>query len=608
MEYLTKTRRPEGDDLKPAQRLNFIDRAITLFNPNYGLKAMQARQMLHYFGYNDTPTRRGVGGLIGTTTGESWIRNRDRLKMMQDARDAACYDWIGGVVAKIVLYVCGTIHASAQTGDPEVNAMYDEYFHNWCGDERSDDGFTICDITGRHRFSKMVQIALLAFLVDGDHGLIEIDPRFSPTGRYCLQHNEADRLGSPLDPTTNEDYIGGVKIDVVTGRVLFYRTYTRTRSGQYINPTDIAPNDYIHVVDQIRSDEYRGRSKLMPLLNDLRDIREWVEAEKIAGKTQSQWAALVGTKDPFNNTGPAAWEGQTKEGTPTQEAIWGKILKASEGESFAMLSPSSRPTGAFMAFVQMLIRKMSVSLGLPYGFLWDLAALGGVTARIEVEGALRQIQYWQKNILESLILNRVRQKVIAEGITLGALPPHPNWKLCQWHFGKWITTDAGYEMQNDVLGMQTGIISIAEVTAKYDKTPTEVFNANATAANEALTVGENQQLPVEVIAKGLFPDITEQTAALRNPTPPPKPGSIDAIGDKGVGKLIDLIQGVKDLTIDRESCINTLMNSFGLTRAKAESITPKEPTKAELDAEAERNRPAVAPGKPKVSKPAPKKK
>src|SRR6267142_350992 len=120
-----------------------------------------------------------------------------------------------------------------------------------------------------------------------------------------------------------------------------------------------------------------------------------------------------------------------------------------------------------MDFTQMIIRKMAVSLDLPYGFLWDLATLGGVTARIEVQQALRRIEYWQNQVLVGKVLDRVRQKVIAQGIMLKQLPPHPAWRKCSWHFGLSIQTDVGYEMEADIAAVSAGILPISEITGKY---------------------------------------------------------------------------------------------------------------------------------------------
>jgi len=571
------------------RRMNAWDKTLAFFNPRAAGRNMLAREALIQLGYNDVSGRRSSsGGMYGNAAGESWNANRDRLKSMWDARDACKFDFIGGMMARITLYVCGIITHSSNTGDEGTDEAYDEYWKNWSGEEVADDGLTQCDITGRHTLAKMVQLAFLEYLIDGDHGIIEVDPALSPTGVFCLQNIEADRIGSPLEAQVEENYIGGVGLDPETGRVQFYRVFKRTRMNMWEDPQPKPVDAFIHVWDADRTDEYRGRTKLLRLLNDARDIREWIEAEKIAGKTQSQFAAIFGVKDPFSTQGPAAWKNNPSSGTPIQDANFGKILKAAEGEVFSMLAPPSRPSGGFMAFVQLLIRKMATSLDLPYGFLWDLATLGGVTARIEVQQALRKIQYWQKNIIVEKILTRVRNKVISQGIARQELPPHPNWKRHGWHFGPWISTDVGYEAEVDSQSISFGTGDIAEVIAKHGKTPRQVFSSNAATANVAISVGTENEMPVEVFAPGMFPTITQQRAAMvdstQPPPLPPPPGSIEALDVKGVQELLKLIQSVKDGKMDHDSCVATLKLTFHLSQKQAEDITPPNPTKKEIEA------------------------
>lgn len=573
-----------SEEIQMARLYDGRGNIVTQWNPRF----TELQQELRFsMSYNPVPERRGRATPLVTKAGsENWAGNRDRLRSMADARDAAQYDWIGGVLARVVLYVCGRLHVKSNTGDGQIDQLQDDYFHNWCGDERADDGTTRCDITGRHRFLKMVQMAFLAFLVDGDYGFVEVDPLFSPTGEFCLQGIEADRLGSPIEALIDENYIGGITLDPITGRIVSYRVYRRTRSNMYVDKQEIPVDAFLHVFDPDRSDEYRGRTKLLRCLNDLRDIREWIEAEKVAGKSQAQWAALVATKDPFNGNGPSAWQGKTDAGTPTQEAQWGKIMQMGEGENFSMLSPSARPSGAFMAFIQLLIRKMSLSIGLSYGLLWDLATLGGATARIELQADLRKIQYWQENLLGGLIIKRVRNKVIAQGIAQGAIPPTPRWKECTLNWGPHITADLGYEMEADITAISHGIVSVEGVIAKHTgQSAREVFESNATTFNTAIEVGSENGAPVETFAAGMYPNGTDQKAAYLTPAPipPPPPGSIDAIGDKGVGKLTELLIAVGEGKIDREHAINSIVQIFGIPRSKAEKMVPDEPAEEDLN-------------------------
>ena len=554
---------------------------ISEFHPRFNDVQRELR-----FGYNDDSSRRGKPKPLSQSGAETWMRNRDRMKAMADARDAAEYDWIGGMLARVVLYVCGRLHIKSNSGDGRVDAAYDDYMHGWSGDERNDDGTTRCDLTGRHRFLKLIQMSFLAHLTDGDHGFIEIDPQFSPTGEFCLQSIRADRIGSPLDARQDENYIGGISIDPDTGRVASYRIFRRTRTGQYIDPQDIEPSAFIHVFDPDLDDEYRGRTKLLRCLNDLRDIRETLTSEMISAKTQSQFSVLVGQKDPFNGNGPGAWDGKTAAGTPSQDAQWGKILRMAEGENFNMLAPAARPSGAFMSLVQMLIRKMAISLGLSYGLMWDLASLGGANTRVELQADLRKIQYWQDNVLEGLIVKRVRNKVIAQGIARQELPPSPRWKACTLNWGPHITADIGYEMESDIASITHGIGEIEAVTAKHTgKSFREICESNADAANIALEVGASRQLPAEAFAAGQFPQLTNQKAAFLTPTPqpPPPPLSIQAIGDKGIKPLIEVMEKVGNGTIDRESAIEAVMRIYSIKRSEAELIIPDEPEEEQLN-------------------------
>jgi capsid protein len=562
-------------NLLPAQRLNAWDRLVTFFNPHEGVERMQSRAKLTYFGYNDVPERRGKAPSITSTGGEAFGKQRDRIKAMADARDLAQYDWIGGTLSKLTLYVVGKLQAKTSTGDPQADEMYDNYFHGWCGDAPEENEMPRCDITGRHRFIKMLQHAFMGMLIDGDHGFAEIDPEFSPTGRYILQNIEADRIGNPTEEKHSDTYIGGIEIDKSTGRVISYKVYRRTRTGLYVDPAIYTPDQFIHLIDADRSDEYRGRTKLLRLLNDMRDIREINEGEKTAIKTQSMWAALFGSKDPTKSTGPDAWSGKTSAGTPTMDAQWGKILKMGEGENFSMITPSSRPSGAYMAFFQLLIRKMAVSLGVSYGLMWDLATLGGVTARIEVQADLRRIQYWQKLLVDK-VLTRVRRRVIAEAISYGELPAVSGWQECSWSFGPWLSTDVGYETQADIGLAQSGLLPIDDITGKYGYHPSEVFERNAATANAAIIKGTEAQLPVEAFAGGIYPSLTDQKAAFdAPPPPPPPPGSLEAVGDKGVKQIVEICVAVAEGKLDRESAITNLMTAFGLDQKHAESLVPE---------------------------------
>jgi uncharacterized membrane protein len=47
-----------------------------------------------------------------------------------------------------------------------------------------------------------------------------------------------------------------------------------------------------------------------------------------------------------------------------------------------------RHSGAFMALLEALIREIALAMNLPYGFVYNMAAFGGVAARLEKQAAM----------------------------------------------------------------------------------------------------------------------------------------------------------------------------------------------------------------------------
>lgn len=561
--------------------MNFLDRTIAVFSPRMALQRMAAKQHLVQFGYNDHPERRGQAPPLSRTAGETWEKHRDRLKSTADAREQAEYTWIGGVVGRIVNYVVGELVCKSNTGDPEVDAAYDNYLHNWAGDEEDEDGCPPCDVTGRHRLIKHCQIAMGAMIVDGDHG-VQWFPG-DETKMPALLSIDSDRIGSPNDSQQREDYIGGVNIDAATGRVLSYRVFKRTRAGQYTDPVDVPTSNFFHVWDSSRGDEYRGRTHLLKLLNANRDLAETETAESLAIKTQSQYAVMLTSKAAWSDKSAGAWSGKTDAGTPTQKVDWGKMLRLAEGESVTGFQPTARPTGSFLAFEQVRIRQMAQSLKFSYGFVWNMAELGGATARVEVKGDARQIACLRRTLVDKL-LRRVRRKLLDHGIAYGHLPAHPNMANCKWHFGQDIIVDAGYEVQNDIMLLKAGLTDPDTVAVKYNNGEdfAGVIGHKAGAFNRVREIAAETGTTLEILAGDLWPGATAQIAARE--TPPeetqPQPGTVQALGEKGAAQVFEILKSVAEGTLDRESALQTLVSVWQLPPEQAAAILPK-PAKKE---------------------------
>ena len=72
-----------------------------------------------------------------------------------------------------------------------------------------------------------------------------------------------------------------------------------------------------------------------------------------------------------------------------------------------------------------------------------------------------------------------------------------------------------------------------------------------------------------------FAKLVGGAAMVTGPVPPPKPGTIEAIGDKGVKQLVDILTAVGDGKLDPDSAKNTLKRVFGIPDAIAENMIPE---------------------------------
>lgn len=584
-------------------RMNLLDRSIAFVAPRLALRRMQAKRSLETeFGYNDQPhQRRGSGGRAANGNAETPRKQRERVDMMWDARQQVSDTWFGGVVDRILLYVVGQLSCKSDTGEPEVDSAYDTYLHNWAGDEEDEDGNPRCDISGRHRLRKLAELALGGMLVDGDHGMVWIpgDEETMPS----LLAVGGDRIGSPLDCIHSREYIGGFTIDAGkdgipgTGKILSVRITTPDPlSGQYGNPQEIAPANFMFLYDPKRGDMYRGRSHLGRTLDMQRDFDETMNAEGVAIKSQSLIASAGTAADPYNERnrevfGPKT--GTTEEngkGATTRKAVYGQHLDIPAGYTFNMVAPPARPSGSSLTYHQLRIRMMATSLGVSYGFLWDLATLGGVTARIEVKGDARKFAYWRRLLVDG-ILRRARMLLLSHGVAYGHIPAHPNMRRCAWHFDREIITDAGYEINNDLQLAAAGLVKWGSLATKYADDGSDladVQRANSGAVQTAAGIAANSRVPIELFAGSLMPNATAQLAGMETgeeDIQPPPPGSVQALGDKGAQQVFAMLESAANGSMPREEVIASLVTIYGMPQEQAEAICPEKQKQPKQDKE-----------------------
>lgn len=549
-----------------------IDRAISFVSPKLAFHRAFAREGYLNFSYeaaNPGLNRVTAGSQARNSSSENPKSRRDRIKLVWEARQA-CNDicLFRGIMRKLPKYVCGRVSFKPNTGDIELDKIYEDYLK---------ERFKSVDVTGRHNLRTLAQVALRSMLIDGDHGGLLLQ---KPDG-IKVQMIEADRIGSPIDASISETLISGFEIDE-EGAVVSVHIYNRNRvTNQYLLEGVYPASQFLHIFDPFRIDEYRGVSHIATAIPHIRDLYEVYGFEKTGAKFAAMWAAFVTKKDPYKGGGngdPVLGWDTNPMGVKTErnsiEAQPGRIQVIDQDTQISIAQGINRPGPAFMNLTMALVREFAISMDLSYGFCYDMSELGGATARLAVEQDQRTIEHWQST-LEDRFLDPVKNAMIDYGIAVGDIPATQFPYNGKWTYGAQITADLSYQNDIDIQNILMGLDSATDVCERRGRDYSQINKTASQEIKDAQATAGDNATPMELMAPQRWQNATQMLAAINTPvTPPPQPGSLEIIGDKGAKNLVEILTNVSSGMLDRKSAINTLITVYGMDNAKANAIVP----------------------------------
>ena len=529
----------------------WFERAIEAVAPGYALKRLEARVQRELFSYNASVTNRIYAPKNYGQPSESTQTSRSRVVMMWEARDLVeNFPEAREISRKFGNYLTPNEY-SPTTGDKDYNGIVAEYFHAWCKQ---------ADITGRHSFRKLVQLAAEERPVDGDCGFAirRVD------GKLKLQIVPATRIGNPNALGAESDhYFQGVVVDDF-GRPVAYRIYRVTREGVYYDAEDIAAANFCHYLDPFRSDQYRGITDFHACMRTARMLYEILEAEKAGVRFASQQAALIftdrGAANPRNlfHPTPAAVlpSGQEQHNEFSDVATVRYFGTADKIEVMP-----SRPSTAFAGFVQHLMHEIAIGIGIPEGVLFGTQDYKGPSVRAEFAAADRFFSRHQ-GILTDKVLDPIKNAVLLDAIARQEIPPPPMMAgetmvqalkratRGEWRFPAKLSIDIGRESAANMNENRQGAKSLQEIAAEQG---TDAFARLEQIAAEAAFVKElsgrygvpetairmvTQQLPANPsMAAALGTNVTQDAVDAVNATTGKPPA--DAGGQTDGGATVD---------------------------------------------------------------------
>lgn len=239
-----------------------------------------------------------------------------------------------------------------------------------------------CEVTGLENFQDVQQLAYLMWIMNGDCVCLLLDE--NPTDqpyRLRLQLIESDLICDPPGKDRDPLYHDGVEVDE-SGRVVAYHIRNSHPDGRtYVQPewvrvpvrSELGRLNVIHLISRERSDQYRGVPLLAPVVQAVKQLSRYSEAELMAAVISAFVTVFVKSKTPemtLENAFAGGHENVAASGGSTMSLPLGEatMVALNPDEDFGVVAPS-RPNAQFNMFVDAVTREIGAATDIPVELL-----------------------------------------------------------------------------------------------------------------------------------------------------------------------------------------------------------------------------------------------
>ena len=472
---------------------SWLDKTISYISPEKALKRLEARTRLAIVGgytgarrdRRQTSSWNAVDGSADNVTLPDLPALRQRSRdLMRNAPLAT------GAISTVVTNVVGTglkvqSHLDREILKPLFNSEeeFDAFernaeriFRNWA--ENQD-----CDITRCQTFSEIQNLILRSALESGDIFILKrCVQRPNKTIDLALQIIEADRVANADYKADSSTLAGGVEMDSDGAPIAYFicnqhpEDYQNQKEKKFtrIPAFDKYGNRQVyHIFNRIRPGLTRGVPYLAPVIESLKQLDRYTEAEIMSAVISAMFTVFVKSEDeeglapmtPLDESHGRRDDGDYKLAP-------GAILDLQPGENIEIADPK-RPNQAFDPFVQAVLRQVGVALELPFEILikhFTASYSAAQAALVEAWKFFSARRKWLATQLCQPIYEMVITEAVAKGI-LKAPGFFSNSTIRSAYLGaEWIGPPRGQiDQLKEVRAANTrvtmGISTLAEETA-----------------------------------------------------------------------------------------------------------------------------------------------
>jgi len=236
-----------------------------------------------------------------------------------------------------------------------------------------------CSYNRKGTFNDNVNLVLRGALESGDiFALLPYEMRNTSPYGLKIQLIESDRVCNRGDITNTKNLAGGVhtsnkgqpvSYDIRTTNPGTEKSHERDwKTVQAFSPT--GRRRILHIYEQLRPDQTRGMPYLAPIIEIVKQLSKYTNAEIAAAVVNSYFTVFLKSPDGDTELSPYAMTEETNAATDDQDYKlgMGAFITLSNEESVEFADPK-RPNNNFDGFMQSMLRQIGAALSIPYELL-----------------------------------------------------------------------------------------------------------------------------------------------------------------------------------------------------------------------------------------------
>lgn len=373
--------------------MNILDKALAFASPEKALKRVVAKKRIEAMntGYSNHGGSKSKKSMVG------WLwRGGDTKKDIDDnlstlaQRSRDLYmgaPYATSAIKSTRTNVVGSgLKLKAQI-DYEYLKMTREEAHAW--EKNVEREFALwadsvhCDAERMNNFYELQQIAFASWMLSGEcFAVLPLIKRANLPYDLRIKLIEADRCATPSDLKNREDIINGVEVsdwgEVKAYYILNEHPLSGKKSTGYYRIEKFGDKsgrqNILHLMDAERPEQRRGVPMLAPVIESLKQLSRYSEAELMAAVVSGMFTVFIQSENTDSESNPLGAMIPDEDSVLDEDDDYhyelgnGAIVQLEPGATANATNPG-RPNQAFDMFVTSICKQIGAALEIPFEIL-----------------------------------------------------------------------------------------------------------------------------------------------------------------------------------------------------------------------------------------------